>query len=147
MSDDCRIFWAKNSPTWSLHTTLSLAWPSSAQLFLIIRLENYLEVGLVTLNVERVKLVVISVVNCVLFLMLFDVFFCCRVCASSSNPSSIQQVLTLSSLLLKPVRQFQDVRYGKVHIWALVCHNTILHSPYLELCLNWKLLTLFENMF
>lgn len=41
MLDDCRISWAKNSPTWRLHITLSLAWPSSAQLFLTIKLENY----------------------------------------------------------------------------------------------------------
>lgn len=40
MLDDCRISWAKNSPTWRLHITLSLAWPSSAQRFLIIKLEN-----------------------------------------------------------------------------------------------------------
>lgn len=72
MSGDCRTSWAKNSPAWSLHTTLSLAWPSSAQLFPIIKLEHYSGVGLVIINVKRVEHVI--GMSSVLLLWLFNVF-------------------------------------------------------------------------
>lgn len=43
-----------------------------------------------------------------------NMFFVCREYASSSNPSLTPLVLTLCSLLLRPVRPFQDVRYENI---------------------------------
>lgn len=126
----CTTSWAETTATWRLPTTLWSAWPSWAPPCPITKWGH-------APRVQRVP-----VKPCHTCDGAFDVLDVCRASASSWSPSLTQRVLTLSSLLPKPVRPFLDARYGTVG--PVFCHEAIPTWPHLVETFQWDVVVLFE---